>query len=198
MNTLTTGSQVVYLRDLLSSTLVATVDADTASARRYFTNMCELAFEHYDKETDEAGNLRTLTFRYTDAEGTTQSLDIPILSLVPLPLLQVKEADFGFYVRIADLFESHEEAFFILDDSTDPPKSECHVPPQLRITLRPFRSEERSNEECANAYMPNMKVNVKLQQADLPGGLLRFLQIVNNMEYKTVVNNKAENDAKHE
>ena len=28
MNTLTTGSQVVSLRDLLSSTLVATVDAD--------------------------------------------------------------------------------------------------------------------------------------------------------------------------
>lgn len=198
MNTLTTSSQVVSLRDLLSSTLVATVDADTAAARRYFTNMCELAFEYYDKKTDEAGDFRTLTLRYTGADGTPHSLDIPILSLVPLPLLQVKEADFGFNIRIADLSESQEEAFFILNDSSDPTKSEFHIQPQLRVALRPFRSGERTNEECANAYMPNMKVNVKLQQSDLPGGLSRFLQIVNNMEYKTVENNKAENDAKHE
>lgn len=198
MNTLTTGTQVVSLRDLLSSTLVATVDADTAAARRYFTNMCELAFEHYDKETDEAGNLRTLTFRYTGADGSVQSLDIPILSLVPLPLLQVKEADFGFNVRIADLPESQEDTFFSLDDGSDLPKGECHVPPRLRVALRPFHPAERSGGECANAYMPNMKVNVKLHQADLPGGLSRFLQIVNNMEYKPIENHKTEDDAKRE
>ena len=198
MNTLTTGSQVVSLRDLLSSTLVATVDADTAAAQRYYSNMCELAFEHYDKGTDEAGNLRTLTFWYTDAAGTTQSLDIPILSLLPLPLLQVKEADFGFNVRIADLSESQEEAFFLFDGSSDLPKSECHIPPQLRVALRSFRSGESSSDECTNAYMPNMKVNVRLHQADLPGGLSRFLQFVNNMEFKSVENNKIKDDAEHE
>lgn len=194
MDTLTTGTQVVSLRDLLSSTLVATVDADTAAAGRYFTHMCELAFEHYDRKTNEAGNLRTLTFRYADVDGSLQSLEIPILSLVPLPLLQVKEADFGFNVRMADLPETGEEAFFSLDDGPDPAKGEHRVPPQLRVALRPFLPVG----EGASAYMPNMKVNVKLHQADLPGGLSRFLQIVNNMEYKPIENHKTEDNAKRE
>lgn len=143
MNTLTTGSQVVSLRDLLSSTLVATVDADTAAAQRYYSNMCELAFEHYDKGTDEAGNLRTLTFWYTDAVGTTQSLDIPILSLLPLPLLQVKEADFGFNVRIADLSESQEEAFFFIRWEFRPAKERMpHTTPTARsLAIFPFGRE---------------------------------------------------------
>ena len=42
----------------------------------------------------------------------TQSVSIPILTLVPLPLLQVQEADFDFDIKILDaLSETAEEKF---------------------------------------------------------------------------------------
>ena len=34
----------------------------------------------------------------------------------------------------------------------------------------------------SGAILPNMKVNIRLNQADMPGGLSRMLNIVNNMD----------------
>lgn len=84
-----TSSQVMDLKDLISGPLVATVNADSISARRYLNYLLELAFESYDKETGEAGKLRTLDFTYhsRDVNGVRmQRVSIPLLTLVPLPL----------------------------------------------------------------------------------------------------------------
>lgn len=200
MDTTQISAQVVSLRDLLSSTLVATIDADTATAQRYFTNMCNLAFESYNAETNEAGNLRTLTFQYTGTDGTVQTLEIPILSLVPLPLLQVKDADFGFNVSISSMQPPEKNDFFMLEELSDSyQEGQQHDRlPQLQVALRPLRPTNRSDGDYTGSYLPNMKVNVRLHQADLPGGLSRFLQFVNNMEFKSVENNKIKDDAEHE
>lgn len=200
MDTTKISAQVVSLRDLLSSTLVATIDADTATAQRYFTNMCNLAFESYNAETNEAGSLRTLTFQYTGMDGTVQTLEIPILSLVPLPLLQVKDADFGFNVSILSMQPSEKDDFFLLEelpDSYQEGQQQDRLP-RLQVALRPLRPANRSDGESTGSYLPNMKVNVRLHQADLPGGLSRFLQFVNNMEFKSVENNKIKDDTEHE
>ena len=67
------SSQVMELKDLISGPLVATIDADTISTRRYLSYLIELAFEEYDKETGKGGKLRTLDFTFTsqDVNGTS-------------------------------------------------------------------------------------------------------------------------------
>lgn len=45
------SSQVMELKDIISGPLVATIDADSISTRRYLSYLLELAFESYDKET---------------------------------------------------------------------------------------------------------------------------------------------------
>ena len=200
MDTMGQSVQVLTLRELLSSTLVAAVDADTATSGRYFDNLCEIAFDSFDPRTNEAGNLRTLTFSYTDRDGLVQSLNIPVLSLVPLPLLQISDADFGFNVCVVDMLQPAEEEPFSLDDGlrTDAEEWKGDGRALLRVALLPFRADTRSGNKGAETYMPNMKMNVKLRQADLPGGLTRFLQLVNNMDFKSNVTNKTKDDAKHE
>lgn len=192
MDAIRTNAQIVSFRDLLSSTLVATVDADTATSQRYFTNMCDIAFEHYDIETNEAGNFRTLTFQYIDTDGLIHVLNIPVISLVPLPLLQVKDADFEFNVSIVSIFFPSEKDSFSLEERQQP-----NEPPQLRIALQSFNPAIRSEGGYAGSYLLNMKVNIRLHQSDMPGGLSRFLQFVNNAELKSNVE-KINNDAKHE
>lgn len=190
MDTIAQPIQVFSLRDLLSSTLVATVDADTATAHRYFNNMCELAFESFNAQTNEARSLRMFTFQYLGADGTMQSLNVPVLSLVPLPLLQVKEACFDFDVRLVDLIEPEAEEFFVLEDAGSTPDGSLPGTfPQLRVTLQPFSQTNNAEGRSTASYAPNMKVNIKLQQADVPGGLSKFLQVVNNLDLKQTSTN---------
>ena len=203
MDTMESSVQVFPLCDLLSSTLVATVDADTATAQRYFNNLCRLAFEEFDARTNEAGSLRMLTFRYTTPDGTPQSLNVPVLSLVPLPLLQVKDADFGFDVHIVDLLvpEDADDDFSLEDDAGTPDAPDGvarAVPSRLRVSLLPFSRSSDASGATPSGRLPNMKVNIRLQQADVPGGLARFLQAVNNVNLKPTTNNQSKNESEHE
>lgn len=112
---------MMELKDLISGPLVATIDADSISARRYLNHLLELAFESYDRKTGETGKLRTLDFTYgsRDVGGARmQRISIPLLTLVPLPLLQVKEADFDFDIRIVDAISSDKDATFSLKNGT--------------------------------------------------------------------------------
>lgn len=112
-----TSSQVMELKDLISGPLAATIDADSIATRRYLSYLMELAFESYDKETGKVGELRMLEFNYQshDVDGThQQQVKIPLLTLVPLPLLQVKEADFDFDIQIVDALSADTDATFYI------------------------------------------------------------------------------------
>jgi len=118
-----TSSQVMELKDLISGPLAATIDADSIATRRYLSYLMELAFESYDKETGKVGELRMLEFNYQshDVDGThQQQVKIPLLTLVPLPLLQVKEADFDFDIQIVDALSADTDATFSLKNGAIP------------------------------------------------------------------------------
>ena len=105
------SKQIMELKDLISGPLVATIDADSMSTRRYLSYLYELAFDSYNAATGEVGNLRMLEFTYTANDNgipRQQRVSIPLMTLVPLPLLQVKEADFDFDIQIID----HQRLFF--------------------------------------------------------------------------------------
>jgi len=177
------SSQVMELKDLISGPLVATIDADTISARRYLNYLYELAFESYDATTGKAGPLRMLEFSYQthDSEGAhTNTVRIPMLTLVPLPLLQVKEADFDFDIQIVDAIQTDGNATFSLnnpkDNEGDTKGRENTDGVRLRVTMAQQTSEvvKQSGKSSLSA---NMKVNVKMRQADMPGGLTKLLNL---------------------
>ena len=62
------SKQIMELKDLISGPLVATIDADSMSTRRYLSYLYELAFDSYNPETGEVGNLRMLEFTYNVQE----------------------------------------------------------------------------------------------------------------------------------
>lgn len=180
------SSQVMELKDLISGPLVATIDADSISARRYLSYLYELAFESYDPKTGKAGPLRMLEFSYQsqDGDGThMHKVRLPILTLVPLPLLQVKEADFDFDIQIVDAMQADQNATFSLSNpkegETNSGKSEKTEGVKLRVTMAQQTNKEikSSNNSSLTA---NMKVTVKMRQADMPGGLTKLLNLTTN------------------
>lgn len=193
------SNQVMDLQQLIAGPLLATIDADSISSRRYLDYLFEVAFDSYDKETGKAGEMRLLTFTYDnqDANGTRrQSISIPLLTLVPLPLLQVKEAEFDFDIKIVDaISESKEEQFSLTgkqapaDDDKDADMGGF----KLRASLAP--QSGKSKTDLQQGLSANMKVKVKMHQADMPGGLSNLLHVTaSNMQVKDVKGKEDEYD----
>lgn len=178
------SSQIMELKDLISGPLVATIDADTISTRRYLSYLYELAFESYDPETGKVGRLRALEFNYrtSDSIGVhNQKVSIPLLTLVPLPLLQVKEADFDFDIQIIDAVSADKNATFSLKNPERNASSQDAIEGvKLRVSMAASNIEGTSEVKQRQGLSANMKVKVKMQQADMPGGLSNLLSLTTN------------------
>ncbi len=182
------SSQVMELKDLIAGPLVATIDADSLSAQRYLDYLFKIAFETYDPKTGKTGRLRMLTFNYRsrDLSGARiQSVSIPLLTLVPLPLLQIQEADFDFDIQVLDASSKQQQSSFSFDTgrSEKAPDDPAGNDTRLRVALAVSSGGKADQTESRKGGMnANMKVHVKMRQADIPGGLSMLLnKAVNNM-----------------
>jgi len=182
------SSQVMELKDLIAGPLVATIDADSLSAQRYLNYLFEIAFESYDPKTGKAGPLRMLAFNYRsrDLSGSRmRSVSIPLLTLVPLPLLQIQEADFDFDIQVLDASSRQQQSSFSFETGRNEkaPDDPAGSDTRLRVTLAASSGGKSDKSEGRQSGLSaNMKVHVKMRQADIPGGVSTLLnQAVNNM-----------------
>ncbi len=168
------------LKDLISGPLVATIDADTISSRRYLQYLFDLAFESYDPITGKVGAMRMLRFDYTAADvggKRKQQITVPILTLVPLPLLQIQEADFDFDINVIDALSADSYSTYSLSEG----KQQAGEGSKLRVALSPTKIEANtSDSSLKQGLSANMKVRVKMRQADLPGGVANILNLTTN------------------
>ncbi len=187
--------QIMELKDLISGPLVATIDADSMSTRRYLNYLLELAFDSYNPETGEVGKLRMLEFSYTVQENgmpQQQRVSIPLMTLVPLPLLQVKEADFDFDIQIIDALSADKYSTFSLKGK-DEDKDAVSEGVKLRVSMAASNIEGDTEKKVRQGLASNMKVKVRMQQADMPGGLSNLLSLAtNNLQIENIGNTPRE------
>lgn len=178
-----TSSQVMDLQQLIAGPLIATIEADTLSAQKYLDYLMRVAFESYNPQTGETGKLRMMTFTYTeqDVNGPRKrTVSIPLLTLVPLPLLHVEEADFDFDIKILDaLSDTVDEKFSIEEGKsvTDRPEVTGF---KMRASLAPKQGEFSHSGDLQQSLSANMKVKVKMRPADMPAGLSNLLHLTAN------------------
>lgn len=183
-----TSSRIMELKDLISGPLVATIDADTISTRRYLNYLFELAFDSYNPATGEVGRLRTLEFTYR-TQDVSQRVSIPLITLVPLPLLQVKEADFDFDIQIIDAVSADKDATFSLKnpDGNGSADSDTAEGVRLRVSMAASQIDGSVETKQRQGLTANMKVKVRMRQADMPGGLSNLLNLTaNSMQIENV------------
>lgn len=177
------SSQVMELQQLIAGPLIATVEADALSTQQYLDYLMRIAFESYDPVTGKTGKIRTLTFSFTEQDingAQKKSVTIPLLTLVPLPLLQIQEADFDFDIKILDaLCENVEEKFSIKQGiGVKEPQETAGF--KMRASLAPQQSSRAHGGELQQSLAANMKVKVKMRQADMPAGLSNLLHLTAN------------------
>lgn len=191
------SKQIMELKDLISGPLVATIDADSMSTRRYLSYLYELAFDSYNAATGEVGNLRMLEFTYTANDNgipRQQRVSIPLMTLVPLPLLQVKEADFDFDIQIIDAVSADKQSMFSFNEKKDDDNPDSDGV-KLRVSMAASNIDGNTEKKVRQGLAANMKVKVKMQQADMPGGLSNLLSLTtNNLQIVDVEKDSEKNE----
>lgn len=112
------NGHIMSLQQLISAPLVATIDADAMSTERYMKHFMSLAFESYNPVDGSTGALRLISFNFTDSDasgGAEKKVSVPLVSLVTLPLLQIKQADFDFDINIIDAVAAAPNEHFSLN-----------------------------------------------------------------------------------
>ena len=178
------------LQQLIAGPLIATIEADALSSRSYLDYLMKIAFESYDPATGKTGKIRMLTFNYSsqDINGSKQqSVSIPLLTLVPLPLLQIQEADFDFDIKILDALTETAEEHFSLEEGKSVNEENTNGKFKLRASLAPKQGETTNNSNVQQSLSANMKVKVKMRQADMPAGLSNLLHLTaNNVQVEDI------------
>jgi hypothetical protein len=159
------------LEGFLNSILKATVKADTLASQEYANYLMETAFENPAEINGETPLLKTISFLYAEgASGRYRRVTVPLMSLLPLPMLCIKEAEFDFDVNVVAASDNE----------------------RLGIALAQTKAPQADG-----ASPTSMHVKLKLQQSDIPGGLSRLLNVVDHAIYSSSVSIESK-EAAHE
>lgn len=158
-------SQITTLDSIFGMPIQAIIDADYMAAKKTAEYIKEYGFnrqKNEDGSCEELGSLKETEFCY-DTVGISglpekRVVRIPSLSLIPLPLLHVDNADFDFSVRILDTSEKHNED-------------------RLNATLVPQKGNSRDNTSSPHLDA-NINVKLKVVQSDMPAGLSNLLALM--------------------
>jgi len=191
--------KIIDLGQLFSVPLLAIVEADFMTAERFLYYISEFGFSK-KKPTDlqiedrgippvtdpnavapdEWGKIKMVSFSFhrENAQGQPEKIkvEIPALSLVPLPLLQVKEATFDFEVNILEAIENESETTRpgLMED---PDKRLLPDPLRYRWNAM-FVKDVKDKSKIDPHISSNLKATVKIAQADLPAGINTLLQLM--------------------
>jgi hypothetical protein len=189
-------SNVFSLSELLALPLKAVIDANFSAVMSALELLLKFGFENpvekLPRSDEFVGSLRTMTFTYdyTDARGQRQAtkVSVPLISLIPMPLLEVTKAHFDYAIRI--LNEQTLLTEKISDDAMVASRS-------VVAMLAPIDTTRADPARIAGKSGPkaNMTVHLEVEKSDLPAGILKLLNLGEQaisgvMEEKLVIHNE--------
>ncbi len=155
---------------LIGAPLIALIQGQTQAAQATAEFI-----ERIGMQQTEGGSsvLRTLSFGYSKPDETGEmrnyKLQIPLLALVPIPALQIKDSQIDFAVKINDMQMSSVQTPLSTDDD-DPGGWLAKDQLQFRTSF----AEKSSSQTNSNVQM-NMKISI--EQAQTPVGVSELLRL---------------------
>jgi len=135
------------------------------------------------------GNLRIATFghkvRGTDGVIRDHTMSVPVLSLFPIPLLQIKDAEFDFAIKVLDHVSKGPELANREVAPSDRAPGLKEFLSQNRVELKGAIAREHTTNSPQQSSEMQLKVKVRMQQADMPLGLLKLFSLMDQMIQST-------------
>jgi len=179
-----TDPEAMHLFQLIGAPMLAVIQAEAQAAQTSAEFIRRMGFEAPAAEGPvktlqqggDLGALKAAEFRIDRyaPDGTLQPhvVRVPVLSLLPIPMLQVKDAQIDFDIRVLSrvpLGEHH-------DDVHDPAFSASpdFLAPD-RVELKGFLTSSPPGEATNQA---SIRMSVRVEQSDMPAGLMHVMKLM--------------------
>lgn len=178
--------QSIPLHQIVGAPLLAIVEGQAQSAQATAEFIERVGFNPKEGAAEnEIGDLRMVTFTFqkpnVDGELQTYKMELPLLSLVPIPSIEVKEADLEFNIKIADT-QTTQVRSQLADGETGGDDWFSRNRVEFRATMGKMDASESRKTDI------QMKVKMKLERGDVPAGVQQLFQVmdqsVNSIEQK--------------
>lgn len=171
-------SEVLSLSQLIGAPIHALVDAEAQSAMATARFIRNVGFTPpRDGEAGDFGDLQMARFttrrQLENGEEEAVEVQIPMLTLLPIPALQIRDASLEYVVKVIQteaLPAAHRQVVETLGERDSMPRIE--PPATMRAT---FASDSRSSGRRSMDML--VKMQVRIEQADMPAGLSRLLNL---------------------
>lgn len=167
---MSTISTVTDFSALVAAPLVALEDAGFAAARAFLDVVREFGF--VDAKGNDWGAFRYVSITLRRVQGPDASdlvVEIPLLSLIPLPLVELRAAELEFDVSLSGFIEQEPAAgpSFDLDHGSVFAAPATGMPPVLRGAFANPASHD-----------PLMHVKLSVAPSAFPSGITNLLQLM--------------------
>jgi hypothetical protein len=179
-----TDPEALHLFEIIGAPLLAIVQAEAQAVQVSAEYMRRIGFgEPGEKEGakqtlqngGDLGPLRTAKFQLDrvgpDGQAVKREVTIPVLSLFPIPLMQVKEAEVDIHVRILSRVPLADD----VRDKGTPESMRKDFLSEDRIELKGFLSPASGGSATNQA---NLKMKIRMSQSDMPAGLTHLLALM--------------------
>jgi len=162
-------------RELVGILVGDLIVAETHAAKATADFLREAGFIGGRGAGDNWGRLRFITFSYQveDPDGTrTRTIRVPLLSLLPIPLQQINQAEYEFFAKVNEV-----------EDLEPPPKNSYELGSATYGLAQPFQDlvceiapYGGEADQVARNAIPKVRVKLTMRQGDLPAGLSSSLR----------------------
>lgn len=180
---------------LLGAPLYALIEAESYAADATAQFIERVGFEGGQRDPDQPradmGKLRTISFTQErrDAEGLASSykVEVPLLSILPIPAMQIRKAELDFFVRIVDtIIEDRPRRAQNGAEQPDPaeegekPAGPGLIADSRRIDFKTTMGRRQTSgpPSSQSAFDMQVHVKIKIEQADIPAGLSRLFNLM--------------------
>ncbi|MGH6894582.1 MAG: DUF2589 domain-containing protein [Dongiaceae bacterium] len=179
------GIRALQLHELIGAPLVAMIQADALAARATLEFVESVGFVAANGQAgaDDASRLRMARFRYEklDENGAATSFvaEVPVLSLVPIPSLQIKEARLTLAAKIVDIAADSPTATARLAATASgsaTPAAGAISARRLQIFAKPVASSGSKTQEVRSSF--DLDIQITLGQADIPIGMEKIFALL--------------------
>lgn len=178
------NQSALSLYQLMGAPLQALVEAETNAAFATARFIREVGFskkivQDGEKDIEDFGELRLVTFKHEridqDGQKRTYKVEVPLLSLVPIPALQIKDADLDFFVKIIDSPKITETTERQEMEKKELFQGFSESPPR---ELKGMIGRSQTDVSRKSALDMQIKVKIRMEQADIPAGLGRLFNLM--------------------
>ena len=180
------------LSETLSALLTSVIDAQAQAARSTVEFIQDVGTVDGTLDSTTAASLRQVKFRFRkfdeDFENKEFELEVPLLSMVEIPLITVKSAEFSFNYRITQTSKPDDADTGSSGSGTGSTPGAVAISPALanaafaKLAAKPAvitgKFEKKNPEKTTSQVVGGLDVKIVLEQAPPPVGIERILDML--------------------